>query len=194
MTSYIDNFMRAQMAKHQLEEVDAGSVPMFWLREPGVGHYRLLVTDLPGVGVTLVGDLTIGTGPGGAVVAYGYNLDWFTSKLDEGYLCEKFLREEWSIEAAELDIKQRIRDCRADDHRGFGNPGEARKWVQVARAIRGGDIWGQEGLRDALHDAGFDLGCDYWPGEGYRRASAGWLCAAQQRFRELWLARAEEAA
>lgn len=193
--SYVENYMREQMAKHQLEKVDAGDVPMYWLKEPGKYVYSLLVTQLPVMGITLAGDLQIGPGRGGVVMAAGYDLEWFASDLSEGYLCSKFLQEEWSLEEAERGVRQRIRDLRADTARGISSYNdETRQWIKIARDMKRGFIEDDRGLADALHEAGFDLACDYWPGHGYNRGSAGWLCAAQQRFHELWVARKTEEA
>lgn len=195
MTSFVEDYMRDQMAKHRLEKVESGDVPMFWLREPGKFTYSLLISDLPVMGLVLVGDLQLGSGAGGPVMAAGYHLDWFAEKLGEGYLCSKFLQEEWSIDEAERGVRRRIKDLRADAHRIGADRDEIRKWIRIARSIKASHIEDSRGLADALYDEGFDLACDHWPGHGYNRGSAGWLCAAQQRFHELWVEReAEEAA
>lgn len=192
--SYVQEHMREQMARHQLEPVEAGDVPMFWLKEPDRYAYAVLVTDLPKIGVCLAGDLLIGPGCGGPALAVGYDLGWFTSRLSEDYLCEKFLREEWSAEQAARDTERRVRDLWEGRHRFPGDRDMIRGWVKLARRFRAGDVWSQDRLRDEMWDALGDLAHDCWPGEGYNAAAAGWLCAVQQRFRELWAARAEEAA
>lgn len=97
-------------------------------------------------------------GDHGVVSDYGYGLDWFAGELGEDYLCSKFLKREWQSEVAMAWAE--------DEHDTHPQPFDTEQEFL--------NIYGME-------LAGDGVGYDYSP------AAAGWLCAIQQRFRELYV-------
>jgi len=138
--------------------------------------------------IILAGDITPHNGNVFASVA-GYGLDWFSVTLSEGYLCEKFLRKEWQWEIAKERLKQEL------DH-----PNES--WIesehreQIAQLIGretslGPFVWDWDtpnvtDFYSTLYDLSQSYVDDGPPGYAYPKIDAGWLCAIQQRFVELW--------
>jgi len=181
--TYVEPHMTEALKDHVLIEVPyaEGGVRAFWLRKPGTGMYSLLVSFLPSGHIALSGDLTIG-GRHGCVSATGYGFDWWVSKLDEDYLCGKFLEKKWQPEIAKRDVRQHL-ETALKDH----EPKQADRWQAVLDELEAGDI-AYEGLVRAMEEEGFTDAWDYSIGEDYD-ASGGWLVAAHRKFRELWLAR-----
>jgi hypothetical protein len=175
--------MIKDLKDHVLTELPSvpGGVRAFWLRKPGTGIYSLLVSFLPSGHIALSGDLTIG-GSHGCVSATGYGLDWWVSDLYEDYLATKFLEKRWQPQVAKRDLEQHFADAIRDGDQGF-----AEKWRMVLDALNGDDM-GPDDLIRAMDEAGICDAWDYDIGVDYD-SSAGWLAAAQQKFRELWLAR-----
>lgn len=178
----VEPHMIESLKEHRLVEMPfvTGGVQAYWIRRPGSGMYSLCVTFLPSRQIALSGDLTIG-GRNGCVSDVGYDLAWWTSDLSEDYLCGKFLTEFWEWKQAVKDVAQRAKDCDAD-----GEPGLRDKWQEIADRMESEEILGVEALARAMQDA--DFYDNSTPGYGYHH-HGGWLTAAHQKFRELWLAR-----
>lgn len=179
---YIEPFMTKELAEHVLTELPSapGGVRAFWLRKPGTGLYSLLVSFLPSGHIALAGDLTIG-GSHGCVSATGYGLAWWVSNLSEDYLASKFLEKKWQEAVAKRGVEQHRDDAIRDGDTAF-----AEKWQAVLDALSDGDM-GPDDLLRAMDEAGISDAWDYRIGEDYD-LSAGWLAAAHQRFRALWIA------
>ena len=120
--NYIKPHMLESFSKHELAEVEAGpSIRYFQMRRPGTPIYSVELLFV-GRQIFIAGDIRIG--PTGSVIARGYDLGWFTSKLDGDYLCEKFLpkrrpgsgiaRQHWDADAGWLSVvQQTFRDLYA---------------------------------------------------------------------------------
>jgi len=174
--NYIEPHMTKALADHVLERIDDNHM---LLRRPGTGMYSLNIAQVA-AHLVLVGDLTIG-GPHGCVSTGGYDFAWF-SRAAGTYLCSKFLAKEWQWEVA----KQYIQEWIADDD----TPPSERDALQ---SILVNECWeyGSEPMEHELYERLYEIDQSYiddgLPGRDYNLADAGWLCAAQQRFAELYL-------
>ncbi len=179
--SYINTHMRAAFAEHELScLVEGQNATVYHMGCPGTGVYSVYIAEFAGR-LCLTGDTCFGPENSGGVVSNpGYGIGWFSGHLSQSYLCEKFLRQCWQWEAAIETMKCHIED---DDEDSW--------WVQKAEALQRFiacpgwkyDTPTEMEYYEAMVDLGHD-GCEL-PGFDYPRAEAGWLCAAQQRFREL---------
>ncbi len=113
----------------------------------------------------------------------GYDIDWFGSQLSEGYLCEKFLRQEWQWDAAVEVIQWQL------------EPGDQEEWwierADKLKAFIADPGWEyDEPTAHEFYEFMSSIGADCCelPGNDYPRTQAGWLCAVQQRFSELLIA------
>ncbi|MHC4093109.1 MAG: hypothetical protein ACYSVY_23035 [Planctomycetota bacterium] len=175
--SYIKQHMREDLKDHVLEEIPAGDqLRMFLMRKPGTRIHLVQLIFSPN-GIILAGDLTIG-GVHGCVSSPGYDVAWFGTKKSERYLCEKFLvnQSEWDRDACLEGIRYWYED---DDE---GPPPEVQEILDEQPPYLADN---PDAMYDALARAGVDLG-DGVPGFDYPRADAGWLCAVQERFAELY--------
>ncbi len=111
---HIQPHMLESFSRHELTEIEAGSsIRYFQMRRPGTGVYSVELLFV-GCQIFIAGDIRIG--PTGSVITRGYDLDWFASKLDANYLCEKFLptrrpgsgvsRQKWDADAGWLAVVQ----------------------------------------------------------------------------------------
>jgi hypothetical protein len=109
-----------------------------------------------------------------------YDLQWFIGNAGGDYLCSKFLDKKWQPEiASELMADWLVSDKDLT--------AEQREVVEEALEELDSDGMGSERLWHALVNAEIDVS-DGVPGTDYPRADAGWLCAVQQRFRDLYRA------
>jgi hypothetical protein len=165
--------MKESLKDHVLTLVQEGEVTAYYLGKKGTRMMSCLLLFTP-EGIAIMGDLTPQLH--GSVSVYGYGIGWFSKHLSEGYLCEKFLRERFVPELAEKELR---------DPEGYW-----REELSPEVSDRIADDLcdhGQEWLYEELLDAGVDCS-DGIPGFGYDPAEAGWLCAIQQRFSELYSA------
>lgn len=179
--SYVESHMKQVMDRCFLERMSEASdkwhFESYYLKQPNTGCYRTLIIFTPREGIVLTGDLMLieASAGGGVVSNCGYGKGWFASDLSEDYLCEKFFRTEWVPERAVDYIKDML---------------ETDEDLTACQ---------KNSIRDALIDETcgdstmfhiwWDETFSYSPesiGYGYNLASAGWLCAIQQRFRELY--------
>ena len=117
----------------------------------------------------------------------GYGVPWFASHKSEEYLCEKFLPKEWQWDAV-VESTQWLIESDIKDGEGW--------WADHADALRkfiAEPGWMHDGpcemeYYDSMREIGHDM--DDLPGYDYPRQQAGWLCAIQQKFQELYAAEA----
>lgn len=183
--SRVDLHMLESLKNHVLEEVAGAPFPMFKLHQPGTCVYFIRLTFLP-EGIVITGDMMWGGGNcalnGRALCSSsGYGVGWFSGKLSEDYLCEKFLRpNQWSRERALEAALDEIRQARRD-----GDRDAVHSWAKIVRLLRGSyDDDASFAMHDLMVDEGMET-ADGLPGYGYDDASAGWLCAIQQTFARL---------
>lgn len=181
--SYIEPHMREALSGHVLETVlESEKVSAYYLKRPGQGRMMSTLILFTPEGIVLQGDLT--PGQNGSVSTFGYGRDWFSGQLSGSYLCEKFLSKQFRVDLAIDAMKRSILE-----HRYSG------KWSKDHAR----DLW--EGIPDA-HELDGRVCYDYWtddlnedggdfPAYGYSLAEAGWLCAIQERFADLYSTLAE---
>jgi len=177
--SYVTEQMKRELAGHVLspegrEAYRMGLPDGDCLFAMHIGEFagRLVVT----------GDVRLGGNGYGLVSAHGYGIPWFAGRQSEGYLCEKFLDREWQWDAAVEGIRWAIeRD--AEDGEGWWRDHAAELEAYIADPCWRHDEPDYMDFYDHMTGLGAD-GCDL-PGMDYPRVQAGWLCAIQQRFREL---------
>ena len=181
--SYVTPQMRESLKNHVLEEAlpQTGAIRAFYLKEPGQGRMMSTLFVFTPEGIVICGDLCPG-GPNnqGSISNFKYGIGWFSGKLSEGYLCEKFLAREWQIEVAEEWCRDHIAELKkeaAEDHKPVENLEE---WEELLNDLEGGEI-GNERFHEALQDIDYDIEDE---GYDYPLNTAGWLCALQQRFAE----------
>ena len=171
--SYIDKHMTESLKDHELTMIaDTPDIKAFYMKRPGTRHFSILLVFTP-EGIGLTGDLSIDNW--GVWSMFGSpNLGWFSSQLSEDYLCGKFLKEgHWDAD-------------RAADAIAFAlDPDEdVTAEREIEKNLRERDIDNPNDLYHAMSKAGLCT-TDGFPGQGFDPAAAGWLCAVQQRFREL---------
>jgi hypothetical protein len=196
--SYVKPSMKDALKNHVLEEAlpQTEEFRAFYMKEPGQGRMMSTLFIFTPEGIVIMGDLCPG-GPNnqGSISDYNYGLAWFSGRLSEHYLCSKFLRQEWQAEAALEWIGEHIKDIGHDDGPGFDddNTADSKKkhkakveeFREIERDLLGGEM-GESHFRDDLERAGYSVD-DELPGYDYPRKTAGWLCALQQRFSELFV-------
>ena len=186
-STFVEPHMKAGFAHHELELLEDGKVvKLYKMATPGTGHLAMFIVEIPSR-IVLTGDLIIGADRKGVESDWGYNLNWFGSELSERYLCEKFLSKGWEPRSA-------AEWCR--DYADSIRKGEVEKPATVAAALD--DVaeklegatseWTTDRCDIALADAGVNMWEDFdeFPGWDYNWTDAGFLCALQQRFRELY--------
>lgn len=172
--------MIESLKDHILEPLEIGQkVQAYYFKRPGQGRMMSTLILFTPEGIVLQGDLT--PGQNGNVSCLGYGSGWFSSQLSEDYLCSKFLSKVFVRDYAERGLRIEILQARRD---------------HMLSKERARELWGETGLPDdstapseayrlwteELHYEDGD-GC---PGYGYAPVEAGWLCAIQQRFAQLF--------
>jgi len=169
--SYIADHMRQSLANHELTPVQTGVVTAYRMGRPHTRMMSTLILFTP-EGIALMGDLT--PERHGSISALGYGLDWFAGTLSEDYLCKKFLTTRWVHELAINELRDPRSYLREDI-----TPETGARLDEIAHELADhGCEWVAEQI--------MDLGFDNVPGFGYDPGEAGWLCAIQQRFAELY--------
>lgn len=180
--SYVEQHMRESLKDHVLEpHADLENLKAWYLKKPGRTRMMSTLILFTVEGIVLMGDLT--PCQNGVVSALGYGVNWFAGKLSEDYLCEKFLRKEFVPEVAERRFKEEILHYRRD---GSLTKEKAREgWDGIESKMEDG-LSGHafyELYWEIMNDSP-EIRYDYNPGD------AGWLCAIQQRFAQLYVAMA----
>jgi hypothetical protein len=190
-----DAYMLGETARCSLTLLHAGGpVTVYRLGQPhtGIGATRLVFIADPHVEqIILTGDRHPGDGHG-LVSCAGYGLSWWVSRLSPGYLCEKFLRQQYvrafAIEAIEDDLREHLEEPDDEHGKTSGRALKMRDALQEAKESEDG--WVADPFRSA--ESFTDLYCDIWGecpydlGYGYDPTAAGWLVAIQRRFAECY--------
>jgi len=183
--SFVTPAMKDALKNHVLEEVlpRTGEFQAFYMKEPGRGRMMSTLFVFTPEGIVITGDLCPG-GPRsqGSVGDYGYGLEWFAHPQSELYLCSKFLTREWQIEVAERWVRDRVAAMKAE-----GSVERLSEWENLLLCLRIGEM-GASHFYDVLQDLGFEREDE---GYEYPLQTAGWLCALQQRFSELFRAKVQ---
>lgn len=185
--SYVTPAIKDALKNHVLEEVlpFGHGFLAYYMKEPGQGRMMSTLFIFGPEGIVIMGDLCPG-GPKnqGSISDFNYGIGWFSGNLSENYLCSKFLTEEWQAEAALEWIGEHVKEIESGEEAG-----NVEAFLQIERDLRGGEM-DESHFRDDLECAGYVCD-DELPGYDYHRSTAGWLCALQQRFSELFSAKEE---
>lgn len=180
--SFVTPQMRESLARHVLvPALDSGKFEAFLMKRPGEGRIMSTMIVFTPEGIVITGDLCPRAGTRGIVSDAGYGTGWFRGRLSERYLCEKFLTDEWQLGLAASELREEIGDLRDED--GFDI--YVQKLETIAEMLEHETIDSGQDLHDHLNNAGYET-ADGIPGMDYNLADAGWLCAIQQRFAELY--------
>ena len=185
MSSYVEPHMKKSLKGHVLEQIlDTEKFKAFYLKLPGEGRMMSTLILFTPEGIVLMGDLC--PNHHGTPSAFGYGLIWFAGHLGEDYLCSKFLHEVWQEEVAVKSIARCVAEEEEEAKANPDNPYYQRgRWKKVQEEwVTDWPDKRQDHLYDAITKQGFDS--DSMPGYDYLLADAGWLCAIQQRFAELY--------
>lgn len=173
---YLEPHMTGALAEHVLREITPPGSPVrgFYLERPEGGRaYSILLLFTP-EGIILKGDIQLGEN---GVMSRGQQklgLDWFASRHDEAYLCDKFLPLVWQPDVAIRDLHEMLTD----------NPSlTAVKEALVAWEFEEPT---QDDLLAVLTDESVDIDTRMSVGFDYPLHDAGWLVAVQQRFADLY--------
>lgn len=136
--------IRRELASHQLEPLPVhGSVTGYYLRPPDGGRMQSTLILFAPEGIVIMGDLCPNLH--GAISCMGYGVGWFSGKLSDSYLCEKFLRQTWISELAKEGLTDRkwLKGCDYNDE-------QCDAFEDLADDL---DDHGGEWLYDELNDA-----------------------------------------
>lgn len=193
MSTYVQDHMRQTLAGYVLSCTATCRFFAAYRLGPdantGMGVVRILFTSAPlAEQIIITGDLHPGNG-NGILSNGGYGIGWFGSRKSEHYLCEKFLRTEFVPAKAREALLNVVTDYANDDlELDHGEVDELTQALAASIDPDNGDPsnpvrsheafyeWWTEFFEDTPEDRGFD----------YHPDTAGWLCAIQQRFVELY--------
>lgn len=179
--TYVTENMRSALAEHKLTQVcNSNGVRVFRMGTPHMGMDLVFLPDRIGItGVTL-GDVDRGLWSESK-----HDLGWFASNPPERRLCAAFYRQVWAPSVARdtwaRELVELVEQC-------DGEPTDAQRLrISRARDLHDGEFSADE--ETALYDIWLYCFGDYPPeswGYDYEPVRAGWLCAIQQRFAELY--------
>jgi len=188
-------------AGHTLATVaDDGPVYCWRLEcEPGRRTYMVEITSTP-EGIHITGD-TIPAHDRGGVIAR-QSLEWWAGELDADYLAGKFLKREWTVEAAQQHLDSLIAKL---DASGIDGLDDAHQMATELRRIKADQpevfdsaaSW-QKVLHDRIDEMVHGIGRfddpmidadDAYPSHEHRRSDAALLAAIHSRFRTLFMER-----
>jgi hypothetical protein len=174
----VEPHMKESLKDHVLVPVlpHKGAWASFYLRKPGEGRMMSCLITFTPEGIVLQGDLT--PGRTGNVSVPGYGLDWFAGQLSEDYLCEKFLERKWSSSLTRRAIRETILEKRRQGD--IGKLDARMLWSEVHHLEDEDQQAFYDFITNELDGDGEDMRMDYDKGE------AGWLCAIQKRFSDLY--------
>jgi len=153
-------------------EEDQLRLQAFYLKKKDEGRMGSTLLIFTPEGIVITGDLT--PERNGSISTFGYGLGWFASDLDGSYLCEKFLTTRWIPEIACEDLKE------YRNEEGI-NQKRLEALIEHTEALHLSHYEFHAALDDVeIYDEEYEIGIGYDPAE------AGWLCAIQKRFAELW--------
>ena len=196
--SYVTDQMRESLRNHKMEEIPSGEgIRVFRLFR---NHdERMMSTHIVFYGIprehriAIFGDLC--PRPEGAkngiISDLGYDLEWFSGQLSESYLCEKFLNHVWQCEVAARWCHWEIDDIKKGDSWITFSDEEKKENVieelfDLKSSLDGGEMNAYE-FYDILSGIAVGYVDDGVPGYEYPLSDAGWLCAIQQKFSELFV-------
>lgn len=192
--SYLEKHMIDSLKDHELKLIEkTDHFECYRMGRPDTGVYAAYITFMthsanPGTAprgqmIVISGDIVLCEHTHAVGSNYGYGKSWFSGQLDGSYLCEKFLRKCWSKEAAVRDLRWEAKYLRENKESDAMDLQFAKDLDEIAQELECGDSLDQRDIYEKYTELrGAD---DYEVGHDYPLAEAGWLCAIQQKFREL---------
>lgn len=188
--------MRKAFEDHYLTTTcDTPDVKVFYMRQPETRAFAVQLAFTP-EGIHITGDVALGRDRSGVgtSVGCGKTLGWFCGELSEGYLCEKFLTKQFQQDAAVEDARnnaeeyaRQANDESWDDEERTRCTRLAGQWLTFALELErcDDDFDAHQCAMEAYNDIDDS---DSFEGLGYDypRTDAGWLCAIQKKFAELY--------
>jgi len=191
MKSRVSDWMRNEWKKAVLSRVDCkGSISAFRMRQPGMGRMQSCLIIFCEEGIVICGDYC--PEQNGVISNLGYGLEWFSTPKGEEYLCEKFLRTEFSPKACREAVVDRVKDIE-ESLRDHGSERLEKTLGVYKEALQEDDGESVEQMYFGTEDRFYNLvgkanDWDSMLGDGarhdYNPRSAEVLCAIQQRFVE----------
>lgn len=182
--TYVQDHMREALSRHELRIKlmdDKAGVSVWSMSRPSTCAYSAQIIFSP-EGIVLQGDIGFGSHQTGICSHSGYGIEWFSSRKSENYLCEKFLTREFVPEEAAETIAGWLKS--PEDY-GLEEEFQIRGLREIVSNLMDNDLVDATRLYDELNLLDVDTS-EGVPGWGYNRSDAGWLCAVQQRFSELF--------
>lgn len=174
-SSYVEEPMKQALADHKLVEIEPEKE--YRLMRDGTSVMSMFILFRAGR-VILAGDCPVGSN--GVVSMPGYGCRWFAGQLSEDYLCEKFLRREFVPSDAAKSLREESVRHQEEEY-----PEIAKDLEALAVELEMEDTHCNCGWTFAIRYSEITGEFVDIPGWSYNPAHAGWLCAIQQRFREL---------
>lgn len=175
--SLIEPHMTVALAGHWLVKLaDANGVLIYRMERFGTRTHSLLLLFTP-EGIVLVGDLRF-TDERGLISQFGYGLDWWTGEMSEDYLCGKFLTKTWQPELLLRNLRERAGDPE--------EPENMRRMFDSLIETLAGGVGDFGDTAERARQLGVEPESLRAMGTAYDSVAAGWLCAVQRRFRELY--------
>lgn len=132
-----EDHMIESIKDHVLEQVlDTERFKAFYMKYPGPPQRSMstLIMFTP-EGIVITGDLCPRMKTGGVISDLGYGLNWFSGRLSEGYLCEKFMQQGWYRELAEGDLRKMVKAIGQGEYDDYGWTGELRETSEERRGL-----------------------------------------------------------
>jgi len=199
--SYVEDSMRELLEKHVLEEFPAGDkIRAFMMKQPEETRMLSMMILFTPEGIVIKGDLCPRPGVCQGVISdFGYGIEWFGRRLTETYLCEKFMRHIWQKESAAEWCRDHAADVEAGEYdhevsvvRNLSDVTKehrqklAARYKELANSVECDELMSMYDFGRELEELKYEM-CDGIPGWDYPLVDAGWLCAIQQRFAELYV-------
>jgi hypothetical protein len=181
--SFVTPQIKEALKDHVLEEALPFSHGFlaYYMRDTDQGRLMSTLFVFTPEGIVIMGDLCPeGPGNGGSISSYGYGIGWFSNKLSEYYLCEKFLRRVWQADVAARWVREHIDEMKKEKE----DLSRLEEWSELLTSLEGGEM-GADHFHEALQELDYDVEDE---GYEYHLRTAGWLCGLQQRFSELYAA------
>jgi hypothetical protein len=178
---FVEPHMLEELKDHILVPLESGPhVKAFYLKRPNEGRMMSTLILFTPEGIVIQGDLA--PSRNGNISNMGYGLNWFRGELGGEYLCEKFLERKFVSQYASEEIRREILRQRYEREIDFEKARDLWDIADMPDDFTGPviayDFWTQD-----LSQEGSDC-----PGYGFEPREAGWLCAIQQKFAELYQA------
>ncbi len=138
----VEPHMRESLQGHILEQIlDTEKFKAFKMKRLGSGRMMSTQILFTPKGIVISGDLCPRPGTRGVISDLGYGLNWFSGRLSEDYLCEKFFVVGWHRSLAEKELAQMIKAVKRGEYDSYGWTGDLEevseeRWRQHDELVR----------------------------------------------------------